>query len=120
MTGPEQPPQKKDNSSSDLLNYFKVHMRETITYILLVLGIVLLFFDQLYGGILVGLIAGIFFGDEIVSYIKSWASASDSKKVARNLIVAGIAFALFISAPAIFLGAAIAIAVKQLFVGAND
>lgn len=120
MTEPEKSPQNKDNNSSDLLNYFKVHLRETITYVLLVLGIVLLFFDQLYGGILVGLITGIYFGDEIVGYIKSWSSATDSKKVARNLILAGIALALFISAPAIFLGAAIAIAVKQLFVGAND
>ncbi len=120
MTGPEQPSPKKDNESNDLLNYFKIHMRETITYVLLVLGIVLLFFDQLYGGVIVGLIAGIYFGYEIVTYIKSWASATDSRKVARNLIIAGIALALFISAPAIFLGAAIAIAVKQLFVGANE
>lgn len=120
MTGPENSPHKKDNNSHDLLSYFKQHMRETITYILLVLGIVLLFFDQLYGGILVGLITGIYFGEEIVGYIKGWSSATDSKKVARNLIIAGIALALFISAPAIFLGAAVAIAVKQLFVGAND
>jgi hypothetical protein len=120
MTGPENSPQKKDSKPDNLLNYFKVHIRETITYILLVIGIILMFFDQLYGGILVGLIAGIYFGDEIVNFIKSWSTTTDSKKVARNLILAGIAIAFFISAPAIYLGAAISIAVKQLFVGAND
>jgi hypothetical protein len=119
MADPEKTPQKRNNPN-DLLNYFKVHMRETITYILLVLGIVFLFFDPLYGGLLVGLIAGIYFGDEMINYIKSWSSATDSKKVARNLIVAGVALAFFISAPAIFLGAAIAIAVKQLFVGTSS
>lgn len=120
MTGPERPPQKKENKPDNLLNYFKIHIRETITYILLVFGIILLFFDQLYGGIIVGLVAGIYFGDEIVNFIKSWGTTTESRKVARNLILAGITIALFISAPAIFLGAAISIAVKQLFVGAND
>lgn len=120
MTGPDNSPPKKDNNSDSLLTYFRVHIRETITYVLLVLGIVLLFFDQLYGGILVGLVAGIFFGDEIVNFIKSWSTTTESRKVARNLIIAGVTIAFFISAPAIFLGAAIAIAVKQLFIGTND
>lgn len=120
MTGPERPPQKKDSNSDSLLSYFKTHIREAITYALLILGIVLLFFDQLYGGVLVGLVAGIYFGDEIVNYIKSWSTTTDSKRVARNLILAGIVIALFISAPAIFLGIAVAIAVKQLFIGATD
>lgn len=116
MTGPEKSPQKKENTEN-LIGYFKAHMRETISYIILVLGIVLLFFDALYGGILVGIIAGIYFGDEIVNYLKSWNVATDSKGISHNLISAGIAVAFFILAPSIFLGAAISIGIKFLFIG---
>lgn len=112
-----EPPKNRITRDTDYLGgYFKVHSREIITYVLLILGIILLFFDALYGGILVGLVSGIYFGDEIVDYILHWKASIHSYGVARNLIIAGIAVAFFISAPAIFLGAAIAIGIKQLFV----
>lgn len=116
---PEQhDPQKKENKNTDnLIDYFKTHARETTAYILLVLGILLLFFNPLIGGILVGIITGIYFGDEILDYILNWKKRSQNQGIARHLISAGIALAFFISAPAIFLGAAIAIGIKQLFVG---
>lgn len=116
MASPEKTPQKNENNMDNLIGYFKTHTRETITYIILVLGIVVLFFDQIYGGIIVGVIAGIYFGNEIIAYLKSWRSAKDSRAIARNLISAGIAIAFLITAPAIFLGAAIAIGIQQLFI----
>lgn len=119
MPGPKE--NRPSGSSDNLLEYFKQHSRETISYILLILGIVLLFFHPLYGGLLVGIVAGIYFGDEIVDYIKKWKGKTegriDYKELARHLICAGLALAFFISAPAIFLGAAISIGIKQLFVG---
>lgn len=115
---PEDP--KKDSSKHNptdyLGGYFQAHSREIITYILLLLGILILFYEPLYGGILVGLVSGIYFGDEIIDYIIHWKNAVSSTNVARHLIIAGITVAFFISAPAIFLGAAIAIGIKQLFV----
>lgn len=109
---PEDPKHKIDSIS----DYVKHHSRETITYVLLVLGIVLLFFQPLYGGTLVGIVTGIYFGDEIVNYLINWKGAIDAHGIARNLILGGVAVAFFISAPAIFIGMAIAIGIKQLFV----
>jgi hypothetical protein len=113
------PSENPNSSKEDLLDYFKNHTRETISYVLLILGILLLFTEPAYGGLLIGLIAGIYFGDELVEYIKNWTNTIKSKSrysdVARQLILAGLAFAFFISAPAIFLGAAISIGIKQLF-----
>lgn len=116
MSTPEKPPKKIENSTDNLIGYFKHHLRETISYIILILGIITLFFDQYIGGIIVGLIAGIYFGDEVVNYLKSWNVDKDSKAIARHFISAGVAIAFLISAPAIFLGAAIAIGIKQLFI----
>lgn len=117
MTVQEKTPKKKDNDTENLLGYFKTHMRETISYFILVIGIILMFFDAIYGGIIVGLVGGIYFGDEVVNYLKTWNLWADSKTVTRNLISAGVGLAFFISSPAIFLGAAISIGIKQLFVG---
>lgn len=122
---PEQSHDPKDSDSrpvkEDLKDYFKNHSRETISYILIILGILLLFFEPVYGGLLVGIVAGVYFGDEIVEYIKNWKTTIDLQDrysgIARHLIIAGIALAFFISAPPIFLGAAIAIAIRYLFIG---
>lgn len=105
----------------DLLGYFKEHLRETISYVLLITGILLIAYWPFYGGLLVGIIYGIYFGDESIRYIKSWkgivSSGLNYPLVARHIILLGVAIALFISAPAIFLGAALSIGIKQLFVG---
>jgi hypothetical protein len=109
-----------DQEKEDLFSYFKSHSRETVSYILLILGILLLFFEPIYGGLLVGMVAGIYFGEDIVLYIKNWKTSIDSQtkysEVSKNLILAGIALAFLISAPAIFLGAAISIGIKELFI----
>ena len=115
-------PQKTNTpNKEDLLDYFKSHIRESISYIILVLGIILLFFDRLYGGLLVGIVTGVYFGDEIVNYIKSLKNSlnnlSSNPDLAKHLITLGIAFAFLITAPGVFLGAAIAIAIKLMFVG---
>lgn len=118
------PKDHQDQSKGDLLNYFRSHSRETIAYVLLILGLLLLFTEPVYGGLIIGIVAGIYFGDEIVDYIKNWKTSINSRdnygEVARHLILGGLAVAFFISAPAIFLGAAISIGIKQMFLGQEN
>jgi hypothetical protein len=126
MPAPTNDPKNPENRpmKEDLMDYFKNHSRETLSYVLLILGILLLLFEApayYYGGLIVGIVAGIYFGDEIIAYIKTWKTSINAQNryadVARHLIIAGLALAFFISAPAIFLGAAISIAIKHLFLG---
>lgn len=111
------PPPRAPRRQDYLLEYLKSHPREVIAYVLLILGIILLFFQPVIGGILVGLVAGIYFADDIIAYITDWKIGEDAYQFNRHLVWAGVALAFFISAPAIFLGAAIAVGIKQLFVG---
>lgn len=108
-------PEKKPVGQDDLMLYLKTHTREAVSYVLIVLGIIMMFFDQMYGGLLVGIIAGIYFGEEIVAYLKSINTDLKAPDLARRLILAGLAIAFLIAAPSIFLGAAIAIVIQQLF-----
>lgn len=125
MAQQSQTPQKNDKpartspSADNILDYFKNHARETVSYIILLTGILLLTYWPFYGGLLVGIITGIYFADTIVSYIKGWKASiasSNYSTIARHVILLGLAIAFFISAPAIFIGAAIAIGIKQLFI----
>lgn len=117
------PPKQGNVNKDDLLDYFKTHIRESISYVLLIIGLAMLFFQSysLYGGLLVGIVAGVYFGDQLVSYIKSLKNTFDnitkSPDVARHLITLGIALAVFIAVPGLFIGAAVAIAIRLLFVG---
>lgn len=119
---PSDPKPSNDNKGPSNLNadhiisFVKTHSRESIAYVLLVLGIVLLLFDNIYGGILVGIVTGIYFGDNLVNYIVNWKLSLDSKDMTQNIVLAGASVAFLITSPAIFLGIAISIAVKQLFV----
>lgn len=114
---PNQPnqPKKPIPQSEDILDYVKNHARETISYILLLAGILLLFFNPIYGGLLVGIIGGIYFGDEIVNYVKSISRNLQSTSFSKHLIILGVAVAFLICAPAIFIGAAISIGIQLLF-----
>lgn len=122
---PKKPPEEKreepikpqsPRSADHIVSYAKNHSREFITYVLMLLGILLLLVNQFYGGILVGIVAGIHFSDEIINYIIHWRENLHTEGVARHLTFSGLILAFFISAPAIFLGAAVAVAIKHLFV----
>lgn len=89
--------------------------RDIISYILLIFAIISLFFAPFYGGILVGLIFGFYFSSEILAFIKNLNSWIDEQGMVRSLVASGLLLSLFISAPAIFVGAAIALAIRQIF-----
>ena len=105
---------KKSENIDNLMSYAKTHIQDTVAYILLVLGIIWIFFNSFYGGILVGLIAGFYFAQEVLEIINSFDRFLDKKGMAKNLILSGTLLALFILAPGIFIGAAIMIGVKYL------
>lgn len=105
---------KNSDKVDTLINYAKTHTPDTIAYILLVIGIVWLFFNSFYGGLLVGLVAGFYFSQEILRIISSLDQIVEEHGLAKNLIFAGTALALFILAPGIFIGAAIMVGIKYL------
>ncbi len=107
---------KKVDKSECVITYIKTHVRETIAYAILALGIILMFVDSLYGGTLVGIIAGIYFGDHVVRYLTNWKICREDKETSHNIISAAVALTFLIAAPGVFLGMAVAIGLKKIFV----
>jgi hypothetical protein len=110
---------KKNENIEGLMSYAKNHTQETIAYILLILGIIWIFFNSFYGGILVGIVAGYYFYPEVLKIINSFDGFFDRQKMAKNLVLVGTLLAFFILAPGIFVGAAILIGVRYLLKSEN-
>lgn len=97
-----------------LFTYAKTNTMDTIAYILLILGIVFLFFNPFTGGLMIGVITGIYFSEEIASFVEGYNNFIETAGMVKSLILGGALLALFISAPGIFIGGAIAAGVKHL------
>lgn len=107
---------KKNDKVEGLVNYAKSNTRDTIAYVLLITGILLLFFEPWYGGTLVGVIFGLYFSNEILDLIQNYESYIDQHGIVKFLVFGGLLLAFFITAPFIFIGAAVAVGLKFLLV----
>lgn len=105
---------KSNEKLESLVGYATANTRDTISYVLLIIGIILMFFHSFYGGVLIGLIAGFYFSSEIMAIIKHGNDLVEEQGIVKSLIAGGLLLALFISAPAIFIGAALAVAIRQI------
>lgn len=105
---------RSNENFGNLVNYATANTRDTISYIVLIIGIVLIFFHSFYGGALIGFVVGLYFSGELLALAKNFSSLVDDQGIVRSLIAGGLFVALFISAPAIFIGIAVAVAVRQI------
>ena len=105
---------KQNQKVESILSYAKSNSQEAIAYALMLVGIVWMFFNAFYGGILVGLIAAFFYSKEIILFIKNIEDFYHEEGIAKSVIGGGCLLALFFAAPGIFLGAGVMIGIKLL------
>lgn len=102
-----------------LVNYATANTRDTISYIALIIGIVLLFFNLFYGSALVGFIGGLYFSAELIAFVKNFSALVDDQGIVRSLIAGGVILTLFICAPGLYIGVALAVATRQVLFPTN-
>lgn len=115
MPEPEKPPREKWNLQV-ISDYAKNHGNEIAAYVLLTLGIFLLFFYPFLGEILVGVVFGSYFTSQILDIAFNYDPYSHQLGIAHTLILAGTVLALFIMAPLLFIAAGVTAAVKYFLV----
>ncbi len=113
---------KGDSKKIDeLYHYASSNKEQTITYILLIFGLLfMLFFNNLLGGLMIGMVAGYYFSSEIIYYIRNIGQTIGGQDQLRYVVLTVLLLGLFIAAPGIFIGAAIVAAFKQIFLGPRD
>jgi len=99
----------------NVYRYAATNTRETIAYVLLIFGLILIFFLPGYGGTLIGLVVGVYYYNELTYFIKHINQFIEENGTAKSLVLGAVFLALLISAPAIFIGALVAVALKHLF-----
>jgi CHASE3 domain sensor protein len=110
---------KKNEQFDAVYQYAQENTRDTVAYIVLIVGILLIFFKPFWGGLLVGAVVGIYFYNEIIGVFQDLNGFIEAQGMVRSLILGGIAIAFFISAPMIFIGAALAVGAKY-FIGSSS
>jgi hypothetical protein len=102
----------------DLYHYAKSNKEQTITYILLVLGLLaMLLFDTLFGGLIIGMVAGYYFSHEIINYLRNFNQIFSEGNRLRSVVLAALLLAFFVAAPGVFIGAGIVALFKQVVQG---
>ena len=99
----------------DIFNYARSNKEQTITYILLAIGLLcLLFLNNLFGGLIIGMVAGYYFAEEIIYYIRNIGQVVKGQDQVRYIVLTALLLGLFIAAPGIFIGALIVAAFKKV------
>ena len=105
---------KKNEKVEDVVNYASSNTRDVIAYALLVAGLILMLTESFrYGATLIGVIFGLYFSDQIIAFLKNFRNLTGSIGMVHSLILAATLLALFIAVPFIFIGIAVALAVRE-------
>ncbi len=111
---------RESNRTDDFYHYVKSNKQQTITYILLALGLLsLLIFDPLFGGLVIGMVAGYYFASEIVHYFRNFNQIFSGNNRIRSVVLGALLLGFFIAAPGIFIGAAIVALFRHVVQGPN-
>lgn len=101
---------KESKQVNDLYRYARTNKEQMLTYILLAIGVILLFTHTPIGGLLIGLVTGYFFSDEIVFFGKNIRQFFESQDYLRYLVMIVAGLALLVEAPGIIIGVIVAAA----------
>lgn len=106
------------NQCCNIPSYSASNPETMVTYILLVLGLlILLFISNIFGGLIIGMVAGYYFSSEIIGYLRNLTQIADGKNQFLFIVLAAVLLGLLIAAPGIFIGAVIVAAFKQVLAG---
>ena len=105
----------KNEKMENLFSFAKENTSDTLAYFLLVLGIIFLFFQPFWGQLLIGLVAGYYFSDEIIAFCKNFEREINQQGMVRSIVFGATLVALFVMVPMIFIGAGVVAGLKYLF-----
>lgn len=103
--GPTTP--KSTISQHGFFHFINENKWEIASYVLLIFGLFVSFANQFFGGLLVGLVLGIYFSQEIVDKASSFKHFIDREGIFRGFIIVAAILALLILAAGLLIGTAI-------------
>jgi hypothetical protein len=114
MVTPDPKEPNKDEMHG-LLSFVKQNKWEAISYVILFAGIILSIMYPFFGGLLVGIILGIYFSQEIFDKATTFKALIVQEGIFRGFIVVAALLAFLIEAPGLFIGTAVGAWLRPLF-----
>ena len=102
-------PSNDNKPKDDFLNLLKTNGKDTIAYVLMIVGIILTLFQSFWGGFIIGAVLGYFFRAEIIQAITNYQKIIDQEGLVKSVILGGTLLALFIGSFPLFIGAALVV-----------
>lgn len=87
---------------------------DIVAYIVIALGLLFTFFNPTVGGVLVGVVFGIYFAGAIMCHLKGVENTYNKLGMPNSIVLAGGLLALVISIPTFFVTAAVVGAITSL------
>jgi hypothetical protein len=105
--------EKKESASYDaILDYIKGNTKDSIAYVLMVIGLLLMLFGSYYGSFLIGLIFSLYFVNEIAFAVTHAKEFIEEYGLVKSLVLAGTLLGIFFKVPFLFVGIAIVIGIR--------
>lgn len=105
---------------SNFYHYASSNKEQTVSYILLALGILFLFINFFFGALLVGLVAGYHFSYQIVYFLRNLGQIFEGENQLKYIVLTGTLITLFIGVPSLFIAALIVALLKELVFNKNE
>jgi hypothetical protein len=105
---------KKNENVRQVMDFAKSNTSDTIGLAALVVGVLALFFSEFWGGVILGAVAGFYFADPIINFVKGFKDQLESIGMVRTVILVGIGLGFLIAFPAFVLGCAAAAGIKYI------
>lgn len=102
-------PSNENKPKDDFLSLVKANGKDTIAYILMIVGIILTLFQSFWGGFIVGAVLGYFYRSEIIQAITNYHRIIDQEGLVKSVILGGTLLALFLGSFSLFIGAAVVV-----------
>ncbi len=102
-------PSHDNKPKEDFFSLAKANGKDTIAYILMIVGIILTLFQSFWGGFIVGAVLGYFYKSEIIQAVTNYHRIIDQEGLVKSIIIGGTLLALFIGSYPLFIGAAIVV-----------
>lgn len=103
-----------DGVMDRLYKFAMNHKVDAAAYVALVLGIIISFFNPTIGGSMVGVIFGLYYGDEVLRFAEGMQTYIDQEGSFKPLIMAGTLLCLLFALPFFFFALALVVAVKAI------
>ena len=123
MNVPPEKNTKDDKNENDhakekvkgLMDFVKTNPKDVVAFLILIAGVILLFFERFSGELLLGVVFGLYYSQEIQALLTHFNEFIEEQGVVRGIVLGVTALALFIAAPGVFIGALLAVIVRYLF-----